>query len=237
MAFSLHVLRCQSLKPYLDFVKFRGFLGKASLGAFGEDRILGTNQRLFPRLFTLMYYPLIFKTFCMLHPPLQWRGGVLCEVFKNSGSSSDKDRYRDILLGNICGKNLTKHVRGNLVPIAKIVCGKSWFGPGLNGGETAFAHLYIRLVFDYCKHYKQSVACVFADITTAFAFLLRRIIFDDYDCDESLIKKLVACGFSDEDARTIIDVVSDKEWIGSVIACDSKASFAMCLANKFYVRS
>ncbi len=82
-----------------------------------------------------------------VHPPLQWRGGVLQELFKNKGSSGEISNYRDIMLGNIPGKDLTKHIRSFLAPIAKQLYGPSQFGSGLNGGGTAFAHLYIRLVF------------------------------------------------------------------------------------------
>ncbi len=59
----------------------------ASLGAGGEDRVRGVLPRRFPRAFACLYFPLVFKSSCLLSPPLQWRGGVLQELFKNKGSS------------------------------------------------------------------------------------------------------------------------------------------------------
>ncbi len=41
----------------------------ASLGAGGEDRIRGVLSRRFPRVFACLYYPLIFKSSCILSPP------------------------------------------------------------------------------------------------------------------------------------------------------------------------
>ncbi len=116
----------------------------ASLGAGGEDRIRGVLSRRFPRVFACLYYPLVFKATCLLSPPLQWRGGVLQELFKNKGSSFLPSGYRDIMLGAVPVKCFTSHVRSLIVPVAKVLCGSSQFGSGLNGGETAFAHLYVR---------------------------------------------------------------------------------------------
>ncbi len=119
----------------------------ASLGAGGEDRIRGVLPRRFPRAFACLYFPLVFKSTCLLSPPLQWRGGVLQELFKNKGSSVFPNGYRDIMLGVVPGKCYTSHVRSLIVLVAKVLCGGSQFGSGLNGGETAFAHLYVRLFF------------------------------------------------------------------------------------------
>ncbi len=76
-----------------------------------------------------------------------------------------------------------------------MICGNLQFGSGLNGGETCFAHLYVRLIFDYCKFHKSSAAFVFMDIITAFAVLLRRIIFDESDTDELWLRILSSSGF------------------------------------------
>ena len=35
-----------------------------------------------------------------IQPPLQWKGGVLCELFKGKGDPSAHGCYRDILLAN-----------------------------------------------------------------------------------------------------------------------------------------
>ncbi len=167
-------------------------------------------------------------------PPLQWRGGVLQELFKNKGSSFCPGGYRDIMLGSVVGKCFTSHVRSLIVPVARVLCGGSQFGSGLNGGETAFAHLYVRLFFDYCKHYHLSCANIFMDIVTAFAVLLRRILFDEFDNDETWLRKLAASGFSHDDIDAILVVVNDKEWVSDVICRSDGVSFAWGLINKFY---
>ena len=206
----------------------------SSLGAPGEDCILGRIYRLFPRMFSSMFFPLVFKTYCRLDPPLQWRGGLLHELFKNKGSSQSRKNYRDIMLGNISGKDITKHVRNRIYPFVRLVCGLSQFGSGLNGGETAFAHLYIRLVFEYCKHNRISASFVFLDIVTAFAVLLRRIIFSETDSDESWLRKLNDNGFSNDEIKCIYDTISDHDWFSEATDGDPTCEFLMHLLNSFY---
>ena len=57
-----------------------------------------------PGFSLVLYFPLIFKSACLASPPLQWRGGVLQELFKNKGSSAFSCNYRDIMLGSVLGK-------------------------------------------------------------------------------------------------------------------------------------
>ncbi len=118
-------------------------------------------------------------------------------LFKNKGSSLDRKWYRDTPLGEVSGKNASKYVRGCVLPLARSMCGQLQFGSGLNRGETAFALLYIRLVFDFCKAHIISVALVFLDIVTALAILLRRIIFEETGSDEIWLRRLRDTVFSD----------------------------------------
>ncbi len=107
--------------------------------------------------------------------------------------------YRDIRLAAIPGECVTKELRFHLLPIAHTLCGISQFCSGRNGGETTFAHIYVWLVSDYCKRYHTSAAFVCLDIVTAFAVLLRRIIFDEFDSDETWLCKLSNFGVPSDD--------------------------------------
>ena len=75
-------------------------------------------------------------------------------------------------------------------PISLQICGANQFGSGMNGGETAFAHLYIKLCFEICHINKCSASFVFLDVVSAFAVLLRRILFTEFDTDEAWLRKL-----------------------------------------------
>ncbi len=72
------------------------------------------------------------------------------------------------------------------------------------------------------------------DIVTAFAVLLRRILFDEFDNDETWLRKLSAAGFSEDDIESVVNVVSDRAWVEDVICRSDGSSFAWGLVNKFY---
>ncbi len=94
-------------------------------------------------------------------------------------------------------------IRRNILPFIKSFAIETQFGSGFNGGDTAFAHLYIRFFIDAVRCNKTSGAVLFLDIIPAFAVLLRRIIFDTDSGDEARISKLCKCGFSDGDVLEI----------------------------------
>ena len=79
--------------------------------ACGEDlevpELLAKNASCVAKLL----FPLRLKIVAKMCPPLQWRGGMVCELFKGKGCSSMCNNYRDILLANVSGKNFTKHLR------------------------------------------------------------------------------------------------------------------------------
>ena len=196
--------------PYvISFLQISTSMSKAKSGkAAGENAVSNDLLRTFPYMFSCLLLPVYVKSVTRLDPPLQWKGGVLVELFKNKGVSSDKNNYRDILLGDNSGKHISSVIRNNLLPAAQHHCGQNQFGSGLNGGETAFAHLYIRLISEYFKAVSKSSAILFVDVTTAFAVLLRRIIFDPEENDEKWLFSFRAAGFNDEDIEYIYTTVT-----------------------------
>ena len=96
-------------------------------------------------------------------------------------------------------------MRKSLLPFAQNLVGDFQFGSGLNGGETAFPHLYIRLIHDYLTNNRIPGALIFVDVTTAFASLLRRILFDTEQGDEAWYRKLHDSGFTHNDIADIRD--------------------------------
>ena len=135
--------------------------------------------------FMRIYYPLILKTYVRIQPPIQWKGGMLQELFKGKGSSSVCSNFRDVMLACVDGENVAKYVRNKFLPRAKVISLNTQFGGGFNGGETAFAHLYARLVNQACRNSRRTCANLFLDVISAFASLLRCIVFDVEAGDEA----------------------------------------------------
>ena len=166
-----------------------------------------------------LQFPLVLKSFVRVQPPLQWKGGTLFALFKAKGSPSSCCNYRDILLGDDSGKAIGKLIRSRLLPAASALSVSTQFGGGMHGGETAFAHLYLRLIIDSCIESRLSCAVLFFDVVAAFAQMLRRIVFNLDAGDEVWLASLSAAGFSDEDIRIIYDCLCSHDWVSSM--CDA----------------
>ena len=116
--------------------------------------------KLFPYHLAKIFYPLVVKTFIRIHPPLQWKGGMICDLFKNKESPALIASYRDILLMDDDGKAVQRLVRKKLFPIANKLRVDSQLG-GRNGGETVIAHLYLRMFVDFINNINTSGAIFF----------------------------------------------------------------------------
>ncbi len=87
------------------------------------------------------------------------------------------------------------------------MCVDSKFGGGLNGGETAIAHLHLRMFVHFINNTHTSGAIIFYDVCSAFATLLRRIVFDIDQGDEHWLRKLSAAGFTQDDIEHIYNFI------------------------------
>ena len=66
----------------------------------------------------------------MFPPPIQWRGGLITELYKNNGTSSKVDSERDIMLGDDSGKSLFGIIRKNIIIFSVLLYGYAvwvWF--------------------------------------------------------------------------------------------------------------
>jgi len=173
----------------------------------GEDTIVGTVYSSFSEDIMHLFMPLLLKSYMRIQPPIQWKGGMLQELFKGKGTSSQCKNYRDILLTDDAGKFVLKLVRKQLLPVATLLSHDTQYGGGLNGGETAFAHLQIRIVQDTCMHLRLSSSTLFLDVVAAFASMLRRTVLPSDGGDEAWFKSLHDSGFSREDVESIFAYV------------------------------
>ncbi len=210
------------------FAKF--VRGKAT----GESRLASDVFRRLPLLMARVYYPLVLKSYLRIAPPLQWKGGMICDLFKNKGSPSLISSYRDILLADDDGKGAQRLLRKTLVPLAHKLCVSTQFGGGLNGGETAIAHLYLRLIVDFIINNKTSGAIIFADVMSAFATLLRRIVFDIDQGHEQWLRKLSSSGFTNEDIDSIFNFIKGQAVSES---CDPVDHFVFKFTEQWFTNT
>ena len=137
---------------------------------------------------------------------------MLHELYKGKGKVNVCDSWRDVLLSDEDSKGLSRIIRKKLLPHVVNMAMSTQFGGGINGGECAFAHLYLRLVSDWAQVNRSSIATLFLDVCSAFATMLRRIIFCHEDGDEAWLHKLASVGFSLEEIKAIYDDICAFAW-------------------------
>ena len=74
-------------------------------------------------------------------------------------------------------------------------------------------------------------------IVTAFAVLLRRILCETCDSDEVWLRKLASTGFTPDDIRLVVDVVSDRSWMASSLESDDGRQCAFSVLRNLYPRT
>jgi len=208
---------------------------------YGESRVCTDVYKLFPDIMARLQFPMVVKTYVRIQPPLQWKGGMLCELFKNKGSPSVCGNYRDILLADDSAKAVSKLIRQRLLPLAAKLVKRTQFGGGLNGGETAFAHLYVRLVIDWAINSSTSCSIIFLDVVAAFASMLRRIVFNYEDGDEAWLASLARAGFSDSDVQHVYDTLCNYDWVSHMTSdmqhAPRSAGLDFRLTEQFFTNS
>ena len=187
----------------------RAFAHLRPMTGIGED---GLGSELFkscPGTFASLFHPLFFKSALSLCPPLQLKGGRLFELFKGKGSLCDPSAYRDVTVCSASGKPFCRHLRSQAMrPLSKFTSATQ-FGGGLNGGATDFPRLYLEAARSIAKKNKLTFACIYIDLKSAFASIVRGIALEPLLSAEDLCRRLSARGFDDADIKTIADGIAD----------------------------
>ena len=108
------------------------FSHRRPLLGVGEDVIGSEVVARFPHLFASLYHPLAVKSVGLLEAPIQFKGGMIMELFKDKGPPDDIDNYRDIMLASEVGKCVVSTVRPALNDMASKYVSETQYGSGLN---------------------------------------------------------------------------------------------------------
>ena len=172
--------------------------------AVGEDRIGGDVWAMFADILGPHLHSLFVKSVATVTTPLAWKGGMLMELWKGKGSTSDISAYRDILIQDHPAKLHGAVLRPVLRAIAEVTTRSTQWGSGLHAGSTEVAHLTIRSMIDIARLRRESGAIVFLDVVSAFASFRRRIVLCCEASDEQWVLLLVSLGFSDSEAKAVV---------------------------------
>ena len=119
--------------------------------AYGEDLQIDEQFHLCNAELADLLHPLQATAFATGRPLLQYRGGMLVELFKGAGDQTSLKAYRDTIFGNYSGKSFAKWVRAELQPALVKFTTITQLGSGLHDSDTNIAHLQVRVYMELAK--------------------------------------------------------------------------------------
>ena len=102
--------------------------------ASGLDGLPPEFLKAAPQALTRLFDPLMVKAALCLVQPVQWRGGILFEAYKNSGSPALSESYRSLFVSSVPGKCSHRILRNKAADVVEEVLDPLHCGGGERGG-------------------------------------------------------------------------------------------------------
>ena len=163
--------------------------------AAGPDGLKYVVFQFFPWLLQT-FYP-IFMDACTNLPPTQWCASILHEILKGQGDPSNLANYRDVLLCDIIGKIFKRHFRTCMLVHIESYILETMCGGFLHRGVDFCSH-FLRSILSIAKVKKMSCCALFVDVKTAFATVIRQLIYKGRMSDSDVFKLFHKFGFKPE---------------------------------------
>ena len=163
-----------------------------------------------PHELARLTHPIHTKSATYISRPLQFRGGMLMELWKRKGSRSMIVSYRDDTLCCEDSEALGSFNRSSILPLLAAMATATTMGSGSNGGACDTAHLVVTDVLATALRVNVCGYGIFAAVSSASASLHRNIsLMRDDDGDEIWMAHLVHCGYTPEQPASIIALACD----------------------------
>ncbi|CAE7582633.1 unnamed protein product [Symbiodinium sp. CCMP2592] len=150
--------------------------------AAGLDAVPAELLRASPGPMSRVLHPLYTKSMLCLRQPLQWRGGLLFEAWKQSGSQKDAASYRSLYVASVVGKAYHKLQRRKIQPEAEATLHEFHMG-ARKGTPVVMPALYVLASQRAGAESRSSSAVLFLDTHAAYYRIVRDLalgcIYDD----------------------------------------------------------
>ena len=107
---------------------------KLKFKSLGEGRLGGELLAKFPRQMAQIYHPIVTKFLYTVTPPIQWTGGVLCDLLKPGGAPTKAAGYREITVCDADARLALSLLRSTASPFldASSPAGQWWMPFGVH---------------------------------------------------------------------------------------------------------
>ena len=131
--------------------------------------------------------PLMLKAAAYLRQPVQWRGGLLYEAYKQAGSHSDPSSYRSLYVASVVGKTYHKVMRNKVQDQVERTLHEFHAG-GKKNVPVNLPALYVLALQRYGLRKRCSTATLFLDTHAAYYRLVRDLATGCIYSDDAVVK-------------------------------------------------
>ncbi|CAE7374664.1 Pol [Symbiodinium sp. CCMP2592] len=174
--------------------------------AAGLDQVPSDLLRVSPSCFAALLQPLFVKALVLGRQPLQWRGGVLFEMFKQSGSPAEVANHRSIYISSFIAKALHRVMRDKVKDetgafLHPLHCGTR---PGL---PVLFPSLFVLEHLRKCQQRGLCAAMLFIDTKAAYYRLVRQLATGDLRVDKKVVELFFRFGLDGQDIEALSELI------------------------------
>ena len=174
--------------------------------ASGLDAIPGELLRASPGPMAAVLQPLMLKAAAYLRQPVQWRGGLLYEAYKQAGSHSDPSSYRSLYVASVVGKTYHKVMRNKVQDQVERTLHEFHAG-GKKNVPVNLPALYVLALQRYGLRKRCSTATLFLDTHAAYYRLVRDLATGCIYSDDAVVKLFQHFALDEEDLHDLMKVV------------------------------
>ena len=144
-------------------------------------------SRASPSAAAKVLWPLFAKAAAHISQPVQWRGGLLYEVYKQSGCGSDPQAYRSLFVSSAVGKSYHKIFRTKQQDKLGNVFHSFHMG-ARKGCPVTLPALYILSHVRRGNALRRSVATLYLDTEAAYYRIVRQLAFGNLTTDDAVVR-------------------------------------------------
>ena len=182
--------------------------------------------------------PLYLKCSIYAQEPLQWKGGILHEVYKHRGAMSSPDSYRGILVSSHLAKCYHNTFRAPTLDWHIATADELQFGGIPRKGVDMATHV-VKTFLAVAQKHKRPCSIIFIDIKSAYYRLLRCLAIGPTCTTSELATLFATMGLPDILMQELMKHADDEDALTSTGCPQWLAQFSVCFHQStwFQMRS
>ncbi|CAE7378412.1 grxB [Symbiodinium sp. CCMP2456] len=160
-----------------------------------------------PRHLAGVLQPLYLKSLLCHRQPLQWRGGLLYEAYKGTGTQARVENFRSLFISSFAGKALHKALRRKVQTCVEDTLHPLHFGPR-KGAPVLFPAIYVAAHVRHCKATKQCMSLLFIDCRAAYYRIVRELATGTLTNDAEIYQLFARFGLEPSDMADLMELIT-----------------------------